>query len=276
MDPPYGILPDVEWDKQAWPFEKYKKTFSEILKVNTEPSFTIAVFGTEKNASDVYRAFEEVGIKDYFCVIWFKKNAHGQQSSKAYPRLVPSHEHIFFGCRGGRAKCTFIYSAHPDHRRNVWEFPVTNKSEYICDHDIPINPAQKPLRLLRALLFRHAYPKNRVLDLCSGTGTTAVAAASLGMDCVSVELDTTQVPFIEARLRSTSFSVPPFNEPAEPFSQINVPQETSEEAPGLCECKKVSDRDSLTTCMICTSVYCSDCLTNIIPGKCDGCDAFIQ
>lgn len=57
-------------------------------------------------------------------------------------------------------------------------------------------PNQLPVRLLKWLLRPHAGP---VLDLFSGTGTSRVAAISLGLDVVSVEMSEQALEIIRQR-----------------------------------------------------------------------------
>jgi site-specific DNA-methyltransferase (adenine-specific) len=59
-------------------------------------------------------------------------------------------------------------------------------------------PNQLPAELMRWLLRPHS---GRVLDLFSGSGTTAVAAAAWGLECVSVDLSPEAIALQRARPR---------------------------------------------------------------------------
>jgi site-specific DNA-methyltransferase (adenine-specific) len=51
------------------------------------------------------------------------------------------------------------------------------------------HPTEKPLDLILDLVSWFSDPGETVLDLCAGAGTTAVACALLGRECIAVEID---------------------------------------------------------------------------------------
>jgi DNA modification methylase len=272
MDPPYGILKDVPWDSEPWDAAKYKAVFQAVARVNSASNFTFAVFGTEKNLTQIYQGFSDAGYSKVQTVVWYKTNAFGNPSKASSVKLVSAFEFICLGFKGNRSECIFNYCATPTKARfNVWEFPVTRKKEFVRNFNkVVTNPAQKPLALLRALLSRHSAPSSTVLDLCSGTGSTAVAAASLGRSCVSVELDNAQSMIISSRLTSVDFTISPFDSPADPFELPHVEPSSIiiEEAPsqselscGLCNSPLERSNTALySQCAICHKGYCLICL----------------
>lgn len=52
-----------------------------------------------------------------------------------------------------------------------------------------IHPTQKPVKLYRWLLHNYAKPGDRILDTHLGSGSSAIAAHSMGFDFVGCELD---------------------------------------------------------------------------------------
>ena len=52
-----------------------------------------------------------------------------------------------------------------------------------------LNIAQKPVLLMKYLVKHFSQSGSNVLDLCSGTGSTTIAALSLGRNAFSVETD---------------------------------------------------------------------------------------
>ena len=62
----------------------------------------------------------------------------------------------------------------------VWTFPVNTNSEV---------PTQKPLALLMALVEDFTEPGESILDPCMGSGTTGVAAITLGRSFIGIEQD---------------------------------------------------------------------------------------
>jgi hypothetical protein len=105
------------------------------------------VFSTIEQVHDIVCSFKEVGINDHTCIVWHKKNAHGQNSNLIHPRLISAVEVITLGFYGSRGQCRFNYPPTPlEARSNLWSFPTPPKSE-ICYTETGemLNPAQKPL-----------------------------------------------------------------------------------------------------------------------------------
>jgi DNA modification methylase len=65
-----------------------------------------------------------------------------------------------------------------------------------------INPCQKPMRLMIELIENFSKQGDMILDLCSGTGTTAVACAVTNRSCTSLETYELQWRLIPRRLQS--------------------------------------------------------------------------
>ncbi len=76
---------------------------------------------------------------------------------------------------------------------DVWGFPSVRP--YKGKH-----PAEKPTSLLRHAISATTYPGDIVLDSCAGSGSTAVAALSLGRRSVSIEIDARWVESILRRI----------------------------------------------------------------------------
>lgn len=55
--------------------------------------------------------------------------------------------------------------------------------------DTRIHPTQKPLKLISAILQDHASAGQTVLDPFSGSGTTAIACHTLGLNFIAIERD---------------------------------------------------------------------------------------
>ena len=63
-----------------------------------------------------------------------------------------------------------------------------------------VNKAQKPVRLLQQLVEHFSQPDDNILDLCSGTATTAVACMLTNRNCVSFDKDAYQCIKQRARI----------------------------------------------------------------------------
>ncbi|MCR9066757.1 MAG: site-specific DNA-methyltransferase [Cytophagales bacterium] len=59
----------------------------------------------------------------------------------------------------------------------------------------PVEATQKPVELYRAFIYNHTLPNQFIIDLCSGTGTGAAAACSLGKNSYSIDTRADQIAF---------------------------------------------------------------------------------
>ena len=69
-----------------------------------------------------------------------------------------------------------------------------------------VNSTQKPVDLYRNFIFRFCPPNKIVLDICAGSGTGALAAASFGYSSISVDNRSSQCKAIIERIRKSDIS----------------------------------------------------------------------
>ena len=82
--------------------------------------------------------------------------------------------------------------------RNLWEFPVTPKSE----RENGRHPSQKPLALVERLVRIASAPDELLLDPFGGSGTLALAAQKLDRRWLLIENDAGHVETAHRRLRA--------------------------------------------------------------------------
>jgi site-specific DNA-methyltransferase (adenine-specific) len=122
------------------------------------------------------QALEEVGLRLRQVLIWSKDRfVMGRQDYHW------RHESILYGWKDGAAHY-FIDDRTQD---TVWEIPRPSASE---DH-----PTTKPVELVTRALTNSSHPGEVVYEPFSGSGTTIIAAESLGRRCLAIELDPTYV-----------------------------------------------------------------------------------
>jgi DNA modification methylase len=104
----------------------------------------------------------------------------------------------------GQQRALFHYN-EGENRSNVFRFlPVKNKRKYTAEDatQVIINPCQKPIRLMRHIIEHFTLANDNVLDLCSGTGSTAIACLLSNRNCVSVEKQEFQGTMIQSRINT--------------------------------------------------------------------------
>lgn len=79
---------------------------------------------------------------------------------------------------------------------DVWDGPITPKGEK--KHGA--HPTQKPLWIIRKIIEHTTRPGTLVLDPFLGSGTTAVACAELGRECVGIDMDEEYCQIAERRV----------------------------------------------------------------------------
>ena len=104
----------------------------------------------------------------------------------------------------GQQQAMFHFN-EDENRSNVFKFlPVKIKRKYTSEEatQVVINPCQKPIRLLKHIIEHFTLANDNVLDLCSGSGSTAIACLPSNRNCVNVEKQEFQVSMIESRINT--------------------------------------------------------------------------
>jgi len=79
-------------------------------------------------------------------------------------------------------------------------YPELLKLEHLCLRGEDKHKTEKPLDQALDLVSWFSEPGERVLDLCAGRGTTAVACALLGRDFLGAELDPAEAGRAQERI----------------------------------------------------------------------------
>lgn len=109
-----------------------------------------------------------------------------------------SHEPIFYGYtrgegRFGRGGAGWYGD---DSQRSILEFPKPPRSES--------HPTMKPVALIEHCLGNSSAPKQLVLDLFGGSGSTLIACEKIGRRCCTMELDPIYVTVILDRYEAAT------------------------------------------------------------------------
>lgn len=175
-DPPYGM--DYQSGRRK---EKYDRiegdknldflddAFRELDRV-MKPDTSIYMFCSWHNVDVFKQAFERY-FKLKNILVWVK-NAHGSGDLKG--SYAPKYELILFGHKGR----SLLRGKRPE---DVLLYDRVNGSE-------SVHSTQKPVKLLEDLITNSSDTGAVVLDPFLGSGSTAVAAVSLGRHYIGYEL----------------------------------------------------------------------------------------
>jgi adenine-specific DNA-methyltransferase len=182
-DPPYlvnyqsrdgrGYQNDDPQDT-SWLVPAYTQMY-RVLKPN---SFCVSFYGFPK-AEAFLAAWRQAGFDPIGHLVWVKPYA----SSEKFVRYF--HEQAYLLAKGRPRKPRLRL---PD----VFEWEYTGNG---------LHPAQKPVMAILPLVMAYSEKGDIVLDPFAGSGTTAVAAKTLGRRYVVIELDPTYAAKSEERLR---------------------------------------------------------------------------
>ena len=117
-------------------------------------------------------AMKNAGFKIAECLIWVKNSlVLGRQDYHW------RHEPILYGWKEGAAHY-FIDDRTQD---TVWEYDKPRSND--------LHPTMKPIELVARAIKNSSKPKELVLDLFGGSGTTLIASEQLGRKALMMELD---------------------------------------------------------------------------------------
>lgn len=152
--------------------------YNFLLKVFTnyfdlmEEGAPIYVCHADSEGENFRRAYREAGLKLAECIIWVKNTfVMGRQDYHW------RHEPILYGWKEGKAH----YFVDDRTQDTVWEIPKPQRNG---EH-----PTMKPLALCVKAIKNSCKPKELVVDLFGGSGSTLVAAAEVERICYTMELD---------------------------------------------------------------------------------------
>jgi site-specific DNA-methyltransferase (adenine-specific) len=225
-DPPYFLSNDGftvqsgkavsvnkgEWDKSSG-FEgdlKFHRTWiAECLRV-LKPDGTIAISGTYHSIFQCGFVLQELGCRIINDISWFKPNGAPALAGRNF---TASHETIIWASKSKKAKHTFNYETSKSwnspqdkllnpgkQMRSVWSIPTTPMREKIYGS----HPTQKPLELLNRLIAICTSEGDLVLDPFCGSGTTGVAAVTLGRKFVGIDLDSNHLALARLRIEAVN------------------------------------------------------------------------
>ncbi len=213
-DPPYGDT-SLEWDSRC---AGWIDGVARVLK----PAASIWVFGSMRFISTLFAEMEAAGFKYAQDIVWQKQNGTGF----ATDRFRRVHEHAVQFYRGAwgdvfkeaqytndaraktvRRKTRPTHTGHIDAGHYVSEDGGPRLVRSVIDvsneHGKALHPTQKPLGIL-APLISYSVPFNGiVLDPFMGSGSTGIAAETLGRQFIGCELSPEYQTLLSERQRQS-------------------------------------------------------------------------
>jgi site-specific DNA-methyltransferase (adenine-specific) len=184
------VTMDEAWDtftKDEF-FEFNAVWLREVCRV-VKPNGNILVFGSYHNIYQLGFILQQVLDRRVLnSVVWFKPNAQPNITART---LTESTEQIIWAVNETPARATGWTFNYWDAKemnggkqmRNLWEFPVTSKTERAAGK----HPSQKPLALLERAVLLASRPGELLLDPFGGASTLGVAAAKNGRGWLMIE-----------------------------------------------------------------------------------------
>jgi len=210
-DPPYNLSNDGpsvhagkrvsvnkgDWDRSRGniqDFDFHYEWIEACLRI-LKPTGTIWISGTYHSIFSCGFALQMQGWRILNDIAWFKPNASPNLGCRMF---TASHETLIWASKGKRAKHTFNYDEMKNghfptdsikregrQMRSVWAIGTPKRNE----KEFGKHPTQKPVALLDRIIRSSTKQGDIVLDPFCGSGTTGVAAISLGCKFVGIDTD---------------------------------------------------------------------------------------
>ena len=176
-----------KWDepKSAEENHKFNLKWLEQCQRLLKKNGTIWVSGTSHIIHSIGFAMQVLGFKILNDIIWYKTNAPPNLSCRYFTH---STETVLWAAKNKKSKHTFHYKEMKvenggKQMRNVWQISAPGAKEKKYGK----HPTQKPVALLDRIIRASSNPGDLILDPFCGSGTTGVAAISLGRRFVGIE-----------------------------------------------------------------------------------------
>ena len=192
------------WD--SFSDEDYVKFTNEWMEEVTrvvKPNGNIIVFGTFHNIYTIGYLLKKYKKKIIGSITWYKRNAFPNITQRM---LCESTEYLVWAVNNdskNAKRWIFNYNALKKinggkQMRNVWDIPMTSKSE----KQYGKHPSQKPVEICTRLIIGMTNKNDVVLDPFAGSGTIPLVAKMNGRRYVAIEKDVEYAKIAKTRLQS--------------------------------------------------------------------------
>lgn len=163
-----------------------------------KPNGTIWVSGTGHVIYSVGYAMQQLGFKMLNEIVWEKPNPPPNLSCRYFTHAT---ETLLWAAKSRKSRHVFNYDRMRElndgkQMKTVWRLTAPGKQEKLLGR----HPTQKPLALLERVLLASCPDGALVLDPFNGSGTTGVAAITLGHSYIGCDLEQEYLELTRARL----------------------------------------------------------------------------
>ena len=188
-DPPYGVsrkhqlgfsnMGRAGMDYGEWDYNFDQKEWIRLCAPLIKEGGSIIVFNDWKNFSYIVEELDEQGFSMKDVIRWVKPNPMPRNTTRRY---VGDFEMAIWAVKDG-GKWTFNKPSSYSYLRPIY------KCASVGSGDKRIHPTQKPLKLIEDIMKVHTNEGDIVLDLFTGSGTTAEACLKNKRIFIGSELD---------------------------------------------------------------------------------------
>jgi site-specific DNA-methyltransferase (adenine-specific) len=179
-DPPY-LVDYRSRDGRRYPNDDNDRwlapAFAEVARILKRDRFCVSFYGWHK-ADRFLTAWKAAGLQPVGHFVW-TKDYHSQERFVRY-----SHESAYLLAKGNPPRPRIAL-------RDVLDWHYTGDT---------LHPTQKPVMAILPLILAYSQVGDIVLDPFAGSGTTAIAAATLGRRFIGIELDPQYARIAAARV----------------------------------------------------------------------------
>lgn len=222
-DPPYLLSNDgitcvagrmVKVNKGDWDRSRgvdldheFNRTWLAACHRILKPSGSIWVSGTLHVYLSVGLAMQQIGYRILNDIVWEKPAPPPNLGCRCFTHATEILLWATKAMKGSRHRHTFNYTTMKAENggkqmKNVWRLPPPAKDEKRFGK----HPTQKPVALIGRCLRASTNPGDLVLDPFSGSGSTGLAALTLGRRFVGFEQDKGYAHLAALRLNDTTGS----------------------------------------------------------------------
>ena len=181
------------------------------------PGALLYIYMDWRHLPELQAATNALGLQPVNLCVWVKSN--GGMGSFYRSR----HELVWIVKIPGAGHINNVeLGKHGRYRTNVWNYAGMNAFGAERDATLSLHPTVKPVAMIRDAMLDASNPKDWVLDMFLGSGTTLLAAEQCGRRCLGVELDPGYVDVAISRWRELTGNEPRHLDSDKSWTQVAV------------------------------------------------------